>query len=93
MSEFHFKFKTNFTHYLSKNYVPFSVMDNYLEAIEEIEEVEKVIIRDTELKKRCCTAVSDLLKAVLEYLKNLGKLMSDNHKESKEGGFHLNTDF
>ena len=43
-------------------------MNKYLEAIEEIEEIEKVVIQDTKLKK-CCTASLELLKAVLEYLK------------------------
>ena len=47
-------------------------MHKYLEAIEEIEEIEKVVIQDTKLKK-CCTASLELLKAVLEYLKNSKK--------------------
>ena len=44
----------------------------YLEAIEEIEEIEKIVIQDTKLK-RCCTASLELLKAVLEYLKKSKK--------------------
>ena len=47
-------------------------MHKYLEAIEEIEEIEKVVIQDTKLKK-CCTASLELLKAVLEYLKKSKK--------------------
>ena len=47
-------------------------MEKYLETIEGIEEIEKIIIQDTKLK-RCCTASLELLKAVLEYLKNLRK--------------------
>ena len=43
-------------------------MNKYLETIEEIEEIEKVVVQDTKLK-RCCTASLELLKAVLEYLK------------------------
>ena len=48
-------------------------MDMYLETIEEIEEIENVVIQDTKLK-RCCTASLELLKAALEYLKNLRKV-------------------
>ena len=44
----------------------------YLEAIEEIEEIEKIVIQDSKLK-RCCTASLELLKAVLEYLKKSKK--------------------
>ena len=51
-----------------RNYISLNIMDRYLETIEEIEEVEKVVIQDTKLK-RCCTASLELLKAVLEYLK------------------------
>ena len=47
-------------------------MHKYLEAIEEIGEIEKVVIQDTKLKK-CCTASLELLKAVLEYLKKSKK--------------------
>ena len=47
-------------------------MHKYLEAIEEIEEIEKVVIQDTKLKK-CCTASLELLKAVLEYVKKSKK--------------------
>ena len=43
-------------------------MNKYLEAIEEIKEIEKIVIQDTK-PKRCCTASLELLKAVLEYLK------------------------
>ena len=43
-------------------------MDRYLETIEEIEEIEKIVIQDTKLK-RCCTASLELVKAVPEYLK------------------------
>ena len=47
-------------------------MNKYLETIEEIEEIEKIVIQDTKLK-RCCTASLELLEALLEYLKNLRK--------------------
>ena len=48
-------------------------MNKYIETTEEIEEIEKIVIQDTKLK-RCCTASLELLKAVLEYLKNLRKV-------------------
>ena len=48
-------------------------MEKYLETINNIEEIEKVVIHDTKLK-RCCTTSLELLKAVLEYLKNLRKV-------------------
>ena len=47
-------------------------MEKYIETMEEIEEIEKVVIHDTKLK-RCCTASLELLKAVLEYLKKSKK--------------------
>ena len=47
-------------------------MEKYLDTIDDIEEIEKIVIQDTKLK-RCCTASLELLKAVLEYLKNLRK--------------------
>ena len=47
-------------------------MEKYIGTTEEIEEIEKVVLQDTKLK-RCCTASLELLKAVLEYLKNLRK--------------------
>ena len=47
-------------------------MDKYLEAIEEIEEIEKIVIQDTKLT-RCCTASLEFVKAVLEYLKQSKK--------------------
>ena len=47
-------------------------MEKYLDTIDDMEEVEKIVIQDTKLK-RCCTASLELLKAVLEYLKNLRK--------------------
>ena len=47
-------------------------MEKYLETINDIEEIEKVVIHDTKLK-RCCTASLELLKAVLEYLKKSKK--------------------
>ena len=47
-------------------------MDRYLETIEEIEEIEKIVIQDTKLK-RCCTASLELLKSVREYLKKSKK--------------------
>ena len=47
-------------------------MEKYLETINDIEEIEKVVIHDTKLK-RCCTAFLELLKAVLEYLKKSKK--------------------
>ena len=49
-------------------------MGKYLDTIEEIEieEIEKVILQDTKLK-RCCTASCELLKAVPGYLRNLRK--------------------
>ena len=47
-------------------------MEKYLETIHNIEEIEKVVIHDTKLK-RCCTASLELLKAVLEYLKKSKK--------------------
>ena len=47
-------------------------MEKYLETINNIEEIEKVVIHDTKLK-RCCTASLELLKAVLEYLKKSKK--------------------
>ena len=47
-------------------------MEKYIETIEEIEEIEKVVIHDTKLN-RCCTASLELLKAVLEYLKKSKK--------------------
>ena len=43
-------------------------MDKYLEALEEIEEIEKIVIKDTKLR-RCCTASLELVKAVLQHLK------------------------
>ena len=43
-------------------------MNKYVEAIEEIEEIETIVIQDTK-RKRCCTASLELLKEVLEYLK------------------------
>ena len=43
-------------------------MEKYLDTIDDIEEIEKIVIQDTKLK-RCCTASLELLKAVLEYLK------------------------
>ena len=49
-------------------------MDKYLEMIEEIEEIEKIVIQATKLKK-CCTASLEFLKAVLEYLKNLRRII------------------
>ena len=70
-----FKFIFNFIdrfdywyiHYLSREkYICFNIMHKYLEAIDEIEEVEKIIIQDTQLR-RCCTASLELVKAVLEY--------------------------
>ena len=48
-------------------------MEKYIETMEEIEEIEKVVIHDTKLK-RCCTASLELLKAVLEYLKKSKKV-------------------
>ena len=48
-------------------------MEKYLETINDIEEIEKVVIHDTKLK-RCCTASLELLKAVLEYLKKSKKV-------------------
>ena len=47
-------------------------MEKYLDTIDDIEEIEKIVIQDTKLK-RCCTASLELLKAVLEYVKNLRK--------------------
>ena len=47
-------------------------MEKYLETINDIEEIGKVVIHDTKLK-RCCTASLELLKAVLEYLKKSKK--------------------
>ena len=49
------------------------MMEKYIGTIEEIEEIEKVVIQDTKLK-RCCTASLELLKAVLEYLKKSKKV-------------------
>ena len=58
-----------YIHYLSReNYISFNIMEKYLETIDDIEEIEKIVIQDTKLK-RCCTASLELLKAVLEYLK------------------------
>ena len=48
-------------------------MEKYIETIEEIEEIEKVVIQDTKLK-RCCTAFLELIKAILEHLKQLRKV-------------------
>ena len=48
-------------------------MNKYLETIEEIEEIEKVVIQDTKLK-RCCTASLELLKALHEYCKKTKKV-------------------
>ena len=48
-------------------------MEKYLETINDIEEIEKVVKQDTKLK-RCCTASLELLKAVLEYLKKSKKV-------------------
>ena len=45
-------------------------MEKYLDTIDDIEEIEKIVIQDTKLK-RCCTASLELLKAVLEYLKKI----------------------
>ena len=47
-------------------------MEKYLETINDIEEIEKIVIQDTKLK-RCCTASLELLKALLEYLKKSKK--------------------
>ena len=41
-------------------------MEKYLETINDIEEIEKIVIHDAKLK-RCCTASLELLKAVLQY--------------------------
>ena len=48
-------------------------MEKYLDTIDDIEEIEKIVIHDTKLK-RCCTASLELLKAVLEYLKKSKKV-------------------
>ena len=48
-------------------------MEKYLETIDDIEEIEKVVIHDTKLK-RCCTASLELLKALLEYFKKSKKV-------------------
>ena len=48
-------------------------MEKYLDTIDDIEEIEKIVIQDTKLK-RCCTASLELLKAVLEYLKKSTKV-------------------
>ena len=64
-----------------------NIVGKYFEARDEIEEVEKIRIQDTKLQ-RCCTASLELVKAVLAE----DGLMSENQKESNEGGFHLNTD-
>ena len=47
-------------------------MERYLDTIDDIEEIEKIVIQDTKLK-RCCTAL-ELLKAVLVYLKKSKKV-------------------
>ena len=47
-------------------------MEKYIETLEEIDEIEKVVKQDTKLK-RCCTASLELFKAVLEYLKKSKK--------------------
>ena len=44
-------------------------MEKYLDTIDDIEEIEKIVIQNTKLK-RCCAASLELLKAVLEYFKN-----------------------
>ena len=51
----------------------FNIMEKYIGTIEEIEESEKVVVQDTQLK-RCCTASLEMLKAVLEYLKKSKKV-------------------
>ena len=48
-------------------------MERYLDTIDDIEEIEKIVIQDTKLK-RCCTASLELLKAVLVYLKKSKKV-------------------
>ena len=65
-------------------------MNKYLEAIEEIEEIENIVIQDTKLK-RCCTASWELLKAILEYLKNLRKVKEwySGRWKPKNKGFHI----
>ena len=60
-------------HIMDARHEPRRLCDKYLETIEEIQEIEKIVIQDTKLK-RCCTASLELLKAVLEYLKNLRKV-------------------
>ena len=52
-------------------------MEKCLERIDEIEEIEKVIIQDTMLK-RFCTASLGLLKAVLECSKYPRKVRTIN---------------
>ena len=47
-------------------------MNKYLETINDIEEIEKIVIQDTKLK-RCCTASLELLRVVLEYLRKSKK--------------------
>ena len=48
------------------------MMHKYLDSIDEIEEVEKIVIQDTKLK-RCCPASLELLKAIPEDLKKSKK--------------------
>ena len=48
-------------------------MEKYLDTIDDIEEIAKIVIQDTKLK-RCCTASLELLKAILEYLKKSKKV-------------------
>ena len=43
--------------------------DVYLEAIDNIEEIEKVVITEPRYR-RCCTLTLELIKTVLQNLKN-----------------------
>ena len=58
-------------------------MEKYIETIEEIEEIEKVVIQDTKLK-RCCTLSLEILKTVIIYFKNIKTNINGKKEKEKE---------
>ena len=42
--------------------------DTYIEAIDNLEEIEKVMIKDR-LHRRCCHSLLEICKGILQYLK------------------------
>ena len=47
-------------------------MNTYIDTIDEIQKIEKVIIKDSKLK-RCCNSSLEIVKIMIQYIKMYNK--------------------